>query len=149
MTALARRRFNEETSTIAMKTEKQIAVEIISDQLRRIDARLASIELELATHIPDAVRAELIDERTELSALRRINDIKLRDLNGPGDPAVQARAKAAEENRQRAIAQRERTYRENCIISAEQCAKEGDTRQARIWRMESLRAREYAERELR
>jgi hypothetical protein len=148
MTALARRRFDESTSTSLPKTDKQIAVEIISDQLRRIDARLASIELQLATHIPDAVRAELLDERNELSALRRINDIKLRDL-GPGDPAVQARAKAAEENRQRAIAVRERTYRENCLISAKQCEREGDQRQARIWRMESLRAREYAERELR
>ncbi|QPC43885.1 hypothetical protein HW532_15025 [Kaustia mangrovi] len=122
-------------------------VDVLKSRLGEIDKRLAEIEAieqaeekrKPAFFLYDSVSyrlQELRSERRDLWALRRVTDDALRTATENTDP-----------RRKELLDYLERERRENLTEQIARLEKAGDYRQARIWRMELVKARETVERE--
>ena len=130
-------------------TTNQKAIQILAVEIAHLDARLAEIEIELAS-CPNAGdrRAELQVEMSQLASMRRVADNKLKDERGDM-PVEQLRRQKLAAIREAEIERRTEQIRQMCFETADAFARQGDQRAARQWRVESFKAREQAERELR
>src|SRR4051794_6913526 len=115
--------------------------EILSDRIRDIDARLAEIDVALASRPKDGSyqRQELLTERHELRTHRRVAEGAFRELMAPVPPP--------DERRERFIDAEVAARREGHLHYIQQLERVGEHRQARIWRNELLNLRAQVERE--
>jgi hypothetical protein len=115
--------------------------EILNGRIRDIDARLAEIDVALASRPKDGSyqRQELLTEQRELKTHRRVAERALSALSAP-PPTPDAR-------RQRFIDAEVATRRQGHVHYIQQLERVGDHRQARIWRNELLNLRAQVERE--
>ena len=115
--------------------------EILTDRLREINERLAKLMVELANQPTDGSyqRQELLTEKNELVAQRRVAQRKLGDLAAPPP--------APDERRKKFIDAEVAVRREGTLAWIEKLERAGDFRNARLWRSELLNLREQVERE--
>jgi hypothetical protein len=112
-----------------MTTNEQTR-QILERTLRDCDLRLSEIEtLEMATPPGSYERQELESERIELRRLRSIADGKLRALNAPSTPDA---------DRQKLVELAIQERRETALKFIAALEREGDHRQAKVWRMSLL-----------
>jgi uncharacterized protein YecE (DUF72 family) len=122
----------------------------LQDQIKYLDSRLAEIEAKVA-QLPasgDYQRQELLDEASTLAGVRRACDQKLRVLLGTDDDKERARR---EQNRKRVEQLRQarvESYRRGCEEQARELERQGDFRNARLHRLESLNAYKVAQHEI-
>lgn len=119
-------------------------IELLQDRLRKIDQRLAELEIEITKSPTGApAHAELLTEQHDLTTLRRTTDIKVRSLLAPPDAKQVARQK----RRAALVARREKELRDGWNAAAENFARQGDFYSARQMRWNSLHAAEFAAKE--
>jgi hypothetical protein len=124
-------------------------IEILQDQIKFIDTRLAELEPIIARlKDGDYQKQELLDEQATFAVAHRVADRKLRELTGQDDPVERARREKALARAEAMRAAKVRSYREACLKEAERFAVAGDHRNAKIHRCESLNARAVAEAEI-
>ena len=115
--------------------------EIYQDRLRDIATRLADLEIQLNNCPKDGSyeRQELESEKNDLLTHRRVTERALTDLAAP--PAK------PNERREKFITAETATRRESTVAFVEKLERQGDFRQARLWRAELLNLREQVEKE--
>jgi hypothetical protein len=126
--------------------ERRRAIEVLQADIAFIDRRLAELELVLPRlRDNDRQQAALLEERSATAAHRRVLAQKLKELT---DPVERARL-AANRTRSEALRQRRaEAYRESCLEAAADFESKHDYDNAVRWRLEALRARQVAEKEI-
>lgn len=114
----------------------------LASKLKAIDVRRAELEQLLQREKPGSYRhQELQSEAAELFALRRAITYKIAEADAPGPPRAERLA------RERRIEAEVSQRRAGLLEWVEVLERQGDYRQARIWRREMLNLREQVERE--
>src|ERR1041385_1530221 len=116
-------------------------MQILEARLREIDKRRAEIDafLDHARGGESYRQQELETERRELMTLRCVTADKIKMLQAP--------VPAPDERREKFIEREVAARRQSTEAFIEQLEREGDHRQARLWRNEMFKIREQVERE--